>query len=152
MGFTMNCAIHDSSPRIWRRLMNFGLHPDFCCHNLIARTKDNKMCTVVEYGVILSVKEENLSDKVYDCNDNEDLFFALAALRDDTDIFQWFIYDNRDWNDKNPIRCWYLCKQDSIEDDLCYDQMYSDCEKATVEEIIAHFNNLDDDEIVINQQ
>lgn len=151
MGFTSYCAIHDSNPRIWRRLMNLGLHPDSCDTKMIARSNVNRICTVVERGTFMCVKEDDLSKKSVDCGTNEDIFFALATLRDDTDIHQWFIYDNRDWDDEDPQRFWFLCKQESVEDDMCYDQMYQDCEKATEREIIEHFSCLDDDIDIINQ-
>lgn len=106
------------------------------------------MCVVVDKGTFFTMKQENVLDYVYDCGTNIDLFLALATLRDDTDIHQWFIYDNRNWNDKRPMRGWHLCKQDSIEDDMAFNNMYQDCEKATRLEIIAHFTGMDDDEIL----
>lgn len=151
MSFTENCVLHSSNPRIWRKLLNFGLHLDSCCRTLTARTKDNRLCTAVRRGVIFNIKEEEISENLYDCRDNEDLFFALASMRDDNDLYQWFIYDNRSWDDDNPTRFWFICKQESIEVDMGYDQMYNDCEKATRKEIIAHFMGLDDDPIVKNQ-
>ncbi len=152
MKFTAACVIHASNPKIWRRLMNYGLHPNTCSPNLTVRTDSNRMCTVVECGSFFNVKESNLADYVYDCKDDEDLFFALAPMREDSDINQWFIYDNRSWNDNKPQRYWFVCKQEKIEDDMFLEQMYEDCEKATKEEIIAHFNGWDDDPEVLNQQ
>lgn len=32
----------------------------------------------------------------FDCGDNEDLFFALAALRDDKPDYQWFLWEHND--------------------------------------------------------
>lgn len=152
MGFTSRCAIHDSNPRIWRKLIHFGLHPNACSPKMASRNKDNEFCVVVERGSFYCVKEKNLSDYIFDCEDNEDLFFALAALRDDSDINQWFIYDNRDWNDEDPQRFWFICKRESIEDDMCYDAMFTDCEKATEAELKVHFNDGDDDPIIQNLQ
>ena len=34
-----------------------------------------------------------------DCGTNEELFLAIAALRDDSDIHQWFVHDDSGWND-----------------------------------------------------
>lgn len=150
MGFTSKCAIHDSNPRIWRKLIGLGLHPNACSPKMTVRNKVNKFCVVVERGSFFCVKEDNLSDYIYDCKNNEDLFFALAALRDDSDINQWFIYDNRHWNDKDPQRFWFICKQNSIEDDMFIDLMYNDCEKATEAELKEHFNDGDDDPVVKN--
>lgn len=152
MAYLGKCAIHASNPRIWRKLMNFGLHPNPCGITMTARSAKNRICTVVKNGSFFNTTEEDISKGIHDCEKNEDLFFALAALRDDSDINQWFIYDNRSWNDENPTRCWFICKQESIEVDMAYDQLYADCEKATEYELILHFNGDDDDEIVINQQ
>ena len=36
-----------------------------------------------------------IDDVAFDCGDNEGLFLAIAAIRDDTDKNQWFILDTR---------------------------------------------------------
>ena len=50
-----------------------------------------------------------------DCGTNEDLFLAVAALRDDSDKSQWFVSEGwkdgfRDVKDK-----WVLCSQDDFK-------------------------------------
>lgn len=75
-------------------------------------------------------KHSLLCGKFIDCGVEEDLFLAIAALRIDTDKFQWFT-DGYHW-EKCPdevacIRAWidkYKCTP----------------HKATVEELIEHFN------------
>ena len=75
-----------------------------------------------------------------DCGDNEELFLALAALRDDTDINQWFIYNSMDCIiEKLRTIDWFICDENSIEDFAFYDSLYLLCHKATVEELIEHF-------------
>ena len=73
-----------------------------------------------------------------DCGDNEDLFFALTTLRDDTDVNQWFVMDVEEYMDINQGD-WFLAtdrnKGKHIGTQI--DPMY--CHKATVEEIIEHF-------------
>ena len=68
-----------------------------------------------------------------DCGINEELFLALAALRDDIDRNQWFV------NTKN---AWYLCKDNKFREEIA-DWLLStsadNWHKATVEEIIEHF-------------
>ncbi len=77
-----------------------------------------------------------------DCGDNENLFFALATLRDDTDVNQWFIYNSMDCIiEKLRTIDWFICNENSIEDFACYDSSYLNCHKATVEEIIEYFKN-----------
>lgn len=154
MGFTAKVAIHASRPYIWRRLMGFGLNPDPVTP-MKTRNASNRLCTIVEDGVFYNVNEkalEGMADYIYDCKDNTKLFFALAPLRDDSDIHQWFIYDNRGTADEDDgRRFWFVCRRDNIEDDMCKDRMFEDCEKAEIKEIIAHFTGWDDDEEIINQ-
>lgn len=151
MGFTSICAIHDSNPRIWRKLIHLA------CIQMRVRLRWHPGIKITSSAWLLSevfllCQGKNLSDYIFDCKDNEELFFALAALRDDSDIHQWFIYDNRHWNDEDPQRFWFICKRESIEDDMCYDAMYADCEKATEAELKVHFNDGDDDPVIKNLQ
>lgn len=67
-----------------------------------------------------------------DCGTNEDLFLALAALREDNDYMQWFI-DKAD-----PYKTWYICGLHQKNE--CRQNVKS-CRKATVEEIIEHFKD-----------
>ena len=62
--------------------------------------------------------------EIIDCGTNEELFLAIAALRDDSDRFQWFVDDFDDsiwqkseWNNAN----------------------FTKAHKATLEELIKHF-------------
>ena len=75
-----------------------------------------------------------------DCSDNEAMFLALAALRDDTDKHQWFIYNSMDCTVEN-LRdfYWFKCEEDKVEDMMYWDCAYLNCTKATVEEIMEHF-------------
>ena len=68
-----------------------------------------------------------------DCGTNEELFLALAALRDEIDRNQWFVNTKNDW---------YLCKDNKFREEIA-DWLLStsadNWHKATVEEIIEHF-------------
>ena len=69
-----------------------------------------------------------------DCGENEDLFLALAALRDDSDINQYFICDKVSFTlGKTYYPYDYLYYQ--------YDEFFDkqNWHKATVEELIEHF-------------
>lgn len=78
----------------------------------------------------------------FDCGTNEELFLALAALRDDTNKNQWFIAQDTIWvMDYNAEIIvyydegeWFLWDEYSFIEDSP-----SDFRKATVEEIIEHF-------------
>lgn len=80
-----------------------------------------------------------LIDRSIDCETNEDLFLALAALRDEEDYMQWFT------NGKDFILC---DRQDWIDmySTLCSGGKYTMDEldrfhKATVQELIQHFKD-----------
>ena len=67
-----------------------------------------------------------------DCGTNEELFLAIAALRDDSDKFQYFT---------NGV-FWIKCSQLELKHEL--DNNYeefcvADFHKATVEELIKHY-------------
>ena len=71
-----------------------------------------------------------ISDYI-DCGYNEELFLALAALRDDSDYMQWFTDGDH----------WFKCGDTKLEMTNEIDgYLYLDnLHKATVEELIAHF-------------
>ncbi|WP_368117779.1 hypothetical protein [Bacteroides sp. 2201st1_D9_2201SCRN_220225] len=70
-------------------------------------------------------------DSLIDCGMNEELFLAIAALRDDTDKYQWFTDGNK----------WILCPEIKFSTywvndiDVNLDAIH----KATVNELIEHF-------------
>lgn len=65
-----------------------------------------------------------------DCGDNEELFLAIAALRDDSNEHQWFVWDD----DKNDGDKWKL-----YDDNPSWSWWIFEVHKATVEELIKHF-------------
>lgn len=146
MAFLSKCAIQDSSPQIWRQLVKIGLKRNPFSPRLKESTWDNPLCTVVDNGIFYDLRKRDLTKDVTDCGKDDRLFFALAALRDDSDIHQVFIYDNRSWNEENPQRFWFRCDLDKIEDDMCKDSCFLDCAKATKEELLYHFSGQDDDD------
>ena len=67
-----------------------------------------------------------------DCGTNEELFLSIAALRDDSDIHQWFTNDV----------FWIKCSQIDLKHELDNNSeefCVADFHKATVEELIKHF-------------
>lgn len=67
----------------------------------------------------------------FDCGTNEELFLALAALRDDSDYMQWFT-DGTEW---------YQNRQNDIEVIRYGAGSPINFHKATVNELIEHFKN-----------
>lgn len=76
-----------------------------------------------------------LKDKFIDCEANELLFLAIAALRDDSDYMQWFTNEES----------WELCRgidylmEDYIDVDL--EERKEFWHKAPAPELIEHFKN-----------
>ena len=71
----------------------------------------------------------------FDCGTNEELFLALAALRDDSDKNQWIIDEANEcfgYEDS-----WSICDKDDMNERA----VYTHYRKATIEEIIEHFKN-----------
>lgn len=89
------------------------------------------------YATIPIGYDEELSFEI-NCETNEELFLAIAALRDDSDINQWFTDDKFAGSQRFAI-----CKQDSWKEHFNHVTgdcgNYKDWHKATVEKLISHF-------------
>ena len=132
--FTQKCFIRKNTPELVKRLEELGYKASFSARNGYGEY-------LYAFNGIVVGGEYNAYDEragFIDCNDSEELFLAISALRDDTDKNQWFVHDDSDWNDKQNI-FWYKCEEDSIIEDLAYNLMFNDCHKATVQELIEHF-------------
>ena len=150
MGFIQPCFIRKNTPDLRKKLEELGYEPSFSMGKYPEVYKNIAVCTFFEnryYG--LSEKEARHSGDIndaiknrglIDCGDNEELFIALASLRDDTDMNQWFIYNtiNNTVGKFETIE-WVLCKDNNICDYLNWGNCYEYCYKATVEELIEHF-------------
>lgn len=70
----------------------------------------------------------------YYCGENEELFLALAALRDDSDYAQWFVCEDYG------VPVFEQCNKQYAMSDFIISH-WTDYHKATKEELIAHFTN-----------
>ncbi len=71
-------------------------------------------------------------DASIDCGTNEELFLAIASLRNDTDKNQWFTDGDK----------WILCPEIKFSTYWTYNDVYINTDtvhKATVNELIEHF-------------
>ena len=142
MIFKQPCFIRKNTPELRKKLEELGYEPN--AYESFWEDDNRYIITTIGsqgYGYYtLCIKNCCLleNELFIDCGTNEELFLALSALRDDTDINQWFIMDcdvylhinKGDWfisTDRN--------KGKHIGTQI--DPMY--CHKATVEEIIEHF-------------
>lgn len=145
MGFTTPCFIRKNTDNIRNRLKELGYYcnPYLGWHNL---------CTCM-FGIIsvYSWRDDDINalkeiDVLVDCGANEELFLAIAALRDDSNYMQWFIadsilsvsYDDSIGNDH------YFTEPKGVM--FFWDENWDNAtiisgryHKATVDELIEHF-------------
>ena len=127
--FTQECFIRKNSNVLRRKLRNIGYLDNTTINynkKLIAILGDNYY-TYKDYEHFYKLRSESYISRCIDCGDNEDLFLAIAALRDDSNEHQWYT-DGTRWN-FNKLEP----KYDWMIDDSWH--------KATVEELIEHFYN-----------
>lgn len=126
--FTQKCFIRKNTSELVKKLEELGYKALFSARN--------------GYGVHLYCINGNVigvdswvdkGNDFIDCKESEELFIAIASLRDDTDKFQYFT---------NGV-FWIKCSQLELKHEL--DNNYeefcvADFHKATVSELINHFN------------
>ena len=136
MGFTTKCFIRKSTKDLTDKLHRIGnrcgrgfWHSEI--NTLLLCGNTQYRCLEDEWG-----NSESIISRGYiDCGVNEDLFLAIAALRDDSDVYQYFV------NEKGVF---VFCNQSELKhvidnsEDWC-DYSVSEFHKATVAELIEHF-------------
>lgn len=150
--YVQPCFIRKNTKELRDKLEDFGLKlinsdgTTIDCHNYDGkgnhRNIDEGRAIITyysdHYGIVYDIDKAANKDRI-DCNDNEDLFLALAALRNDTDEHQWFIMDvevyanikKGDWFKATDINGKYHV---GSKIDPCY------CHKASVKELIDFFS------------
>jgi hypothetical protein len=129
--FKASCFIRKNTPELKKRLEELG----YISH--IYNNDDANNIYVDKLGTYISVDIENQPYYI-DCGENEELFLALAALRDDSNYMQWFTDGEK----------WLQNKQNDIEVIRYGAGNPIDFHKATVKELIEHFNY---EKIIINK-
>lgn len=148
MGFTTPCFIRKNTPELRKKLEELGYvknSPKWTdnCSIIWAYQYPEKGFDTPNYVIADSFdipfdKYSRLCGKFIDCGSNEELFLAIAALRDDTDENQWFIMDVECYVDI-PKGTWFQStdcnggRHVGTQIEALY------CHKATVEELIEHF-------------
>ena len=141
MGFTTPCFIRKNTPELRKKLGKLGYKKnspnwtDDC--NIIwtyqypVKGFDTPNYVIADSFDIPFDKHSCLCGKFIDCGTNEELFLAIAALRDDADKYQWFTDGDK----------WILCPEIKFSTywvndiDVNLDAIH----KATVNELIEHF-------------
>ena len=127
--FTQQCFIRSNSWQIINTLIKFE-------KNVLNKEPNGYIVSNEELVYSVCDEEEYLENMILngfiDCGTNEELFLSIAALRDDSDKFQYFT---------NGV-FWIKCSQLELKHEL--DNNYeefcvADFHKATVQELIEHF-------------
>ena len=121
--FTQKCFIRKNTKEVTDEISNIG-------YELLFTAMQNEGKYLVCANKFCFGQEDKLPSYYIDCGDNEELFLAIAALRDDSNEHQWFVWDDGEnkgdkWKlyDNNPNWSWWIFE----------------VHKATVEELIEHF-------------
>lgn len=145
MGFTTPCFIRKNTPELRKKLEELGYeilnsgNTTLDAHNY----DGNGSHKSIEEGRAIITSYGNLYGVIYDidtvtkkgridCGTNEELFLAIAALRDDTDKYQWFTDGNK----------WIMCPTIKFSTYWVYNDVDVNLDvihKATVNELIEHF-------------
>ena len=145
MGFTTPCFIRKNTQELRRGLEELGYeilnsgNTTLDAHNY----DGNGSHKSIEEGRAIITSYGNLYGVIYDidtvtkkgridCGTNEELFLAIAALRDDTDKYQWFTDGDK----------WILCPAIKFSSYWVYNDIDVNIDtvhKATVDELIEHF-------------
>ena len=129
--FTQPCFIRKNTPELRKKLEELGYnrHPSYGDDEYLYLNRGFYHTNVVGYSEEI--------ERMIDCGTNEELFLALAALRNDSDYMQWFVNKNGYFE---------MCFNDKVENYLCgygvrkYRQIDETYHKVTVKEIVEHFN------------
>lgn len=126
--FTTPCFIRKNTPELRKKLEELGYFYTYYhdgngiyCYNNIAQT--------------FTYNNEIPKECIGIPKDNEELFIAIAALRDDTDKNQWVIDEANEcfgWENS-----WSICDKDDMNERV----VYTHYRKATIKEIFEYFKN-----------
>jgi hypothetical protein len=163
MAFLQSCFIRKNTPELRTKLKELGYHICSCAEfedsiwlrtsfitneptvhgiGFIDEDYTGRKTTQEELDFFLYENSKSKNPRI-DCGDNEEIFLALAALRDATNEHQWFIATDTLWDENynGEITTYFEKGQWFKYDEWSYiEDMPSYFRKATVEEIIEHFN------------
>lgn len=131
--FIQSAFIRKNSPELREKLEELGYEPN--AYESFWEDNNRYIITKIDsqgYAFYtLCIKNCYLleNELFIDCGDNEELFLAIAALRDDDNYMQWFT-DGENW---------FQNKQNDIEVIKYGAGNPINFHKATVEELIKHF-------------
>lgn len=140
MGFTTPCFIRKNTPELRKKLEELGYKLNngkwmgkYLAAFQIKETKEWRYVASPEWDL----QNNPDIDVSIDCGTNEELFLAIASLRDDTNNNQLFTNDKGDWGIYRDGSDGGLSGMDfyGMPNDFEIDNYH----KATVNELIEHF-------------
>lgn len=142
--FTQPCLIRKNTEYLRQKLRDFG-YKTASKTNFEDRPRGILCRPKLAIGIPDDCYEYNLdgylkdNPNIIDCGTNEQLFLALAALRDDSDNNQWFVH--------NTLGFFIECTHEEFHlfafnpfDALDYKDTKDEFHKATPQELIEHFS------------
>ena len=142
MAFIQPCFIEKNTPELRAKLVDLGYrYEKYTSYLSFRKGKPIGGKEIINRHLIVCkgrFYQKRFKDNtgIHNCDKNEDLFLAIAALRDDTDMNQWFVTNKGEW---------FLSMYDSQYTHLCkrtidgIDIGERTAHKATVQELIEHF-------------
>lgn len=148
MGFTTPCFIRKNTPELRKKLEELGYiknspkWTDDCNIVWAYQYSEEKGFDTPHYVIANAFdipfdKHSRLCGKFIDCGTNEELFLAIAALRDDTGDNQLFTNEKGDWGIYRDGSDGSLPGMDFYGMPNDFNLLYY--HKATVNELIEHF-------------
>lgn len=141
MGFTTPCFIRKNTPELRKKLEELGYKLNngkwmgkYLAAFQIKETKEWRYVASPEWDL----QNNPDIDASIDCGTNEELFLAIASLRDDTNNNQLFTNDKGDWGIYRDGSNGGLLGMDFYGMPNDFNLLYY--HKATVNELIEHFN------------
>lgn len=145
--FITNCFIRKNTPDLRDKLEKMGYR---VCHCTEGATAVFLMALLGEVHAVCDEDVDMFLDdaksvkyELIDCGDNEQLFIALVAMRDDTDKDQYFVHDEEiHWVNQGayiPKGSLFKCLVDKYY--LDPDNTTPKFHRATVNEIIDYFQS-----------
>ena len=136
--FTTPCFIRNNTPELREKLEKLGYTCGLYLFGGGFISIDNLfyLRTHPTKGQYQGMQTLMHDSSVIDCGTNEQLFLALAAMRDDNDYMQWFVHDE--------LQQWVNIDRRINAGDMFivmteHNQSDWKCHKASVKEIIEHF-------------
>ena len=151
MGFTTPCFMCKNTPELRKKLEELGYEilnsgdTTLDAHNYDGKGSHKSIeegkaiitsCGNL-YGVVYDVDTVTKKGRI-DCGTNEELFLAIASLRDDTDDNQLFTNGKGDWGIYRDGSDGSLSGMDFYGMPNDFNLLYY--HKATINELIEHFN------------